>query len=237
MKTINQIYKLVIEDTEQLDNIDIDNVVTPGQKRRKWAKNVATRQKNKNDKDDMFTVGYNNILLRVLSHLINKGMSDFKAKEFIREILNTGGHRLLAAIYTYIEYSPKINITDYASKPLTIDMLLNILTVAVHNAKTEFEKAFTVSDETVERPNIDIVTPITKLELKHLLDIDRGKSIITVLFNDVIHIAGNTNDLAILGDKTIVIKNNMSPLKVNKDQNGPAVAIAIIEGFKALNDK
>lgn len=232
MKTLNQIYKLVTE-TDEVDQEAIEF----GRKRKKWAKNVATRQKNKNDKDDLFTMEYNNILLRIIAHLTEKGMSDFKAKQFIREILNTGGHRLLAAIYTYIDYSPKINITDYASKSLTIDDLLNILTAGVRNAKIEFEKAFLDQSGTEEMPNIDATAPITKHELTQLLDIDRGKSIITVLFNDVTHRAEHSNDLTVQGNKTLVIKNKLSPLRINDEQNGPAVSIALIEGFKALDAK
>jgi hypothetical protein len=235
MKTLNQIYTLVAEDIEtQSDTTDMPT----GPNRRKWAKNVATRIKNRLNKDDMFTAENMNFLLRVINILMDKGASETNAKTYIRTLLDIGGHHIVESIYTYIQYSPRIKISDYIGKTIPIDKLLNIVNGAIDKAKFEFYKSSNPdADPKDVIPAYAHDLPITKSELLRLLEIDKGKHIISILFNDVSYNQKHGNILNMDNGKSLIIKTNTSTLLYSSEQNGQACAIALIDGFKKLNEK
>lgn len=205
-------------------------------------------------------------ILKIISAYTSTGMSEAKAKNVIKDILSmAGGYSLLTSLFAYLEYAPDNSIKDYIGKDLSFDDILNEVNKNIFIAKEKFKaelEEYTGDNEFVgylnksdnledifgiefdnknESTNLLIKesvgkAPINKGELKDLFELDRGKTLTTILFSDVKYVTGHTNDL-VVDDKKFTIKNIKAPLLIGNTNGGTACQKELIKGFKELNIK
>lgn len=151
-------------------------------------------------------------LLTIIYAFTQRGVPELKARMFIHELRDIpNGYNLLFSIYDYIESFPTNNIKDLVGQDMSYDKLIEILNKVSKNT-------------------------LLKSEFNELLDIDRGRTFLTLLFSDITYASGHVNYVTV-GNENLVIRNDHARLLVSNDQSGPLFVKTIIDGFNELKAK